>query len=108
MVIHSPPRLGGNGRIIYYQIADEHGNVDDENGQGYSLNFNGNNVKELALKLERYTGIQGIIVCTRSPLNGKPCPLRLHLPPNTLSMHVVVVPSLSVGEFCLLSVRVIN
>lgn len=95
IIVSSPPRLGGNGRVIYYQIADKDGNVNDENGQGFPFIFNGNSVEELTRKLEKYTGIQDIIVCTRSPLDGKLCPLRLHLPPNALSMHLVVVPSTS-------------
>ncbi|KAL8137704.1 hypothetical protein V2J09_003705 [Rumex salicifolius] len=95
IVFHSPPRLGGNGRVIYYQIVDKDGNVKDGNGP---LNFNGNSVDELTQTLEKNTDIQDIVVCTRSPLNGQLCPLRLQLPPNMLSMHVVLVPSASLDH----------
>ncbi|KAI6685901.1 hypothetical protein NL676_031814 [Syzygium grande] len=90
------------GRTIYYHIADENGNVEGEGMEGYSLNFKGNTVEELTRKLEEETGMQGIFVCSRSPLNGKLFPLRLQLPPNISTMHVVVVPSSSAvaGDFC--------
>jgi len=33
------------GRTIYYHVAEDNGDVDDENVQGYSLVFNGNDVE---------------------------------------------------------------
>ncbi|KAF8040066.1 hypothetical protein BT93_B2324 [Corymbia citriodora subsp. variegata] len=97
--VGSPPK--SEGRTIYYHIADENGNVEGEDMEGYTLNFKGNNVEELTRKLEEETGMQGIFVCSRSPLNGKLFPLRLQLPPNISTMHVVVVPSSSTvaGDF---------
>ncbi|XP_030553818.1 uncharacterized protein LOC115757635 isoform X2 [Rhodamnia argentea] len=97
--VGSPPKI--EGRTIYYHIADENGNVEGEDMEGYSLNFRGNNVEELTRKLEGETAMQGIIVCSRSPLNGKLFPLRLQLPPNSSTMHVVVVPPSSTvaGDF---------
>ncbi|XP_030447993.1 uncharacterized protein LOC115670771 isoform X2 [Syzygium oleosum] len=97
--VGSPPK--SEGRTIYYHIADESGNVEGEGMEGYSLNFKGNTVEELTRKLEEETGMQGIFVCSRSPLNGKLFPLRLQLPPNISTMHVVVVPSSSTvaGDF---------
>ncbi|CAO2829138.1 unnamed protein product [Amaranthus hypochondriacus] len=89
---YSPPKH--DGRAIYYRIADEYGGVDDRMEEG-SFTFKGHNVTELTLKLEEETGFEDIIVCTRSPLNGKLYPLRLQLPPNNATMHVVVVPSTS-------------
>ncbi|XP_057949194.1 uncharacterized protein LOC131144512 [Malania oleifera] len=89
----SPPRT--EGRIIYYGVADDHGVVDEEAVEGFSLNFKGNEVDELTRRLEEETGLEGIIVCSRSPLNGKLYPLRLQLPPNNTTMHVVVVQSSS-------------
>ncbi|GMI74927.1 hypothetical protein like AT1G27100 [Hibiscus trionum] len=86
------------GRTIYYHVADENGEVDDEAVEGYSFTFKGNNVAELTRKLMEETGLEDVVVCTRSPLNGKLYPLRLQLPPNNSDMQVVVVPSASKGD----------
>ncbi|XP_027913018.1 uncharacterized protein LOC114173024 [Vigna unguiculata] len=83
------------GRIIYYNIAEENGEVLDEGSQGYSLIFKGIGVEELTRKFEEETGLEGIIVCNRSPLNGRLYPLRLQLPPNTVTMRVVLVLPMS-------------
>ncbi|XP_023928704.1 uncharacterized protein LOC112040043 [Quercus suber] len=85
----SPPKT--EGRTIYYHVAEDNGEVDDEVVEGYSFTFKGNGVEELTRKLEEETGLEGIIVCTRSPLNGNLYPLRLQLPPNNTTMHVVLV-----------------
>lgn len=82
------------GRVVYYHIADEKGEVEGEDMQGYSLYFNGRLVEELTRKLEEETGIESPVVCFRSPLNGELCPLRLQLPPNIV-MRVVVAPASS-------------
>lgn len=87
------------GRIIYYNIAEENGEVLDEGSQGYSLIFKGIGVEELTRKFEEETGLEGIIVCNRSPLNGRLYPLRLQLPPNTVTMRVVLVLPMSNGVF---------
>ncbi|KAF8040553.1 hypothetical protein BT93_B2702 [Corymbia citriodora subsp. variegata] len=90
-----PPTRVTEGRIIYYHIADENGEVVGEDMEGYCLNnFKGNTVEELSRKLSEETGIDSLIVCSHNPLNGKLFPLRLRLPPNII-MHVVVVPSFS-------------
>ncbi|XP_027915956.1 uncharacterized protein LOC114175384 [Vigna unguiculata] len=95
--VGSPPKL--EGRTIYYHVAEDNGDVDDENVQGYSLVFKGNGVEQLTRKFEEETGLQGVIVCTRSPLNGKLYPLRLQLPPNNVTMQVVLVlPSSKVAK----------
>ncbi|OIV93111.1 hypothetical protein TanjilG_20773 [Lupinus angustifolius] len=86
------------GRTIYYNVAEDNGEVSDEGMTGYSLIFNGNGVEELSRKFEEETGLEGIIVCTRSPLNGKLYPLRLQLPPNNVTMQVVLVLPFSKGE----------
>ncbi|KNA09712.1 hypothetical protein SOVF_151110 [Spinacia oleracea] len=95
---YSPPKQ--DGRLIYYHVADDYGGVDD-GVEGNSFTFKGHSVKELTQKLEEETGLEDILVCTRSPLNAKLYPLRLQLPPNNTTMHIVVVPSTSrlAGEF---------
>ncbi|KAE9607917.1 putative actin cross-linking [Lupinus albus] len=93
----SPPKM--EGRMIYYHVAGDNGEVDDENVESYSLIFKGNGVEELAHRFEEETGLEDVIVCTRSPLNGKLYPLRLQLPPNNVMMHVVLVlPSSKVAN----------
>ncbi|XP_057777082.1 uncharacterized protein LOC130995707 [Salvia miltiorrhiza] len=88
--LSSPPK-GSEGRLIYFHIADENGQV-DEGFEELSITFKGNGVDELTQRLEEELGIQHLSVCARSPLNGNLFPLRLQLPPNNATMHVVVVP----------------
>lgn len=86
-----------DGRSIYYVIAEDDGTTDNSNE--LCFNFKGTSLKELTEKLVEVTEIEdGIIVCSRNPLNGMLCPLRLHLPPNSATMHVVVVRSSSKGQ----------
>ena len=92
----SPPKAA-DGRTIYYSIADEFGNV-DEGVEGDFITFKGNGVDELTRRLEDETGLEDIIVCSRSPLNGKLYPLRLQLPPNKNTLQVVVIQSSSKGN----------
>ncbi|KAG5240843.1 DUF569 domain-containing protein [Salix suchowensis] len=80
-----------DGRTIYYHVADKSTVVDDDANEGCSLNFKGNGVDELTQKLKEDTGLEDIVVCTRSPLNGELYPLRLQLPPNNADMHVILV-----------------
>ncbi|XP_018445619.1 uncharacterized protein LOC108817437 [Raphanus sativus] len=87
----SPPK--SEGRIIYYHIADEEGHVEDESAVGYALTFKGNSVEKLTQALKEETSMDDVVVCTRNPLNGKLFPLRLQPPPNSGTMHVVLVPS---------------
>ncbi|CAN8239153.1 unnamed protein product [Cochlearia groenlandica] len=87
----SPPK--SEGRTIYYHIGDQEGHVEDESAVGYALTFKGNNVEQLTQALREETSMDDIVVCTRNPLNGKLFPLRLQLPPNSGTMHVVLVPS---------------
>lgn len=97
--VSSPPKAKVEGRTIYYHVAEDNGEVDDDNVQGYSLVFNGNGVEQLTRKFQEETGLEGVIVCTRSPLNGKLYPLRLQLPPNNVTMQVVLVLPSSKGDF---------
>lgn len=94
--LSSPPK-GSDGRLIYYHIANEYGEVESE-FEELCIAFKGNEVSELGKRLEGELGIDGLTVCTRSPLNGKLYPLRLQLPPNNATMHVIVVPSSSKGD----------
>ncbi|PIN01408.1 hypothetical protein CDL12_26084 [Handroanthus impetiginosus] len=80
------------GRMIYYYVADDDGNVDDS-AEGPCFLLKGHGLEELTQKLEEETGLEDIIVCSRNRVNGKLYPLRLALPPNNATMHVVVVPS---------------
>ena len=50
------------GRTIFYHVAEDNGEVDDEAVEGYSFTFRGNGVEELTHKLEEETGLEGIIV----------------------------------------------
>ncbi|CAN8304297.1 unnamed protein product [Cochlearia groenlandica] len=84
-----------DGRTIYYHIADVEGHVEDESTVGYAFTFKGNTVAELTRTLREETCLEDAVVCTRSPLNGKLFPLRLQLPPNNGTMHVVLLPSSS-------------
>ncbi|CAA2955264.1 Hypothetical predicted protein [Olea europaea subsp. europaea] len=93
LVVSSPPK-GSDGRTIYFHIANEYGEI-DEGFEELGITFKGNGVQDLTKRLEEELGMNGIIVCTRSPLNGKLYPLRLQLPPNNSTMRVVVVPSSS-------------
>lgn len=93
-----PPK--SDGRTIYYHLADENGNVEGEDMEGYSFTFNGNGLEELTHMLAEETGMADVVVCSRNPLNGQLFPLRLQLPPNNATMHVIVVPSSSTGEGC--------
>src|ERR1044072_7439386 len=88
------------GRIIFYDVGDEKGEVDDGK-KGAFFTFKGSCVKELKDKLKEETGLDDILVCCRNPLTAKLFPLRLQLPPNHSDMHVVVVPSSSKGTFML-------
>ncbi|OVA12025.1 Protein of unknown function DUF569 [Macleaya cordata] len=92
--VTSPPK--SDGRTIYYYVADDKGYVDDEDAMDARwFTFKGTSVDELTQKLEEETGVEDIIACTRSSLNGKLYPLRLQLPPNNATMHVIVIKSSS-------------
>ena len=99
---HHDSPVKAEGRTICYLVADEKGHFDDTR-EGLSFTFKGSGVEELKQKLKEETGLDDIVVCTRSPLNGKLFPLRLQLPPNNSDMNVVVVPSSSKGNIFFLS-----
>lgn len=90
------PPVKAEGRIIYYNVADDNGELNSLTDE-QSFTFKGNGVDELTEKLEQETRLEDIVVCSRNPLNGKLYPLRLHLPPNNTTMHLVVVPASGTG-----------
>ncbi|XP_076947929.1 uncharacterized protein LOC143620006 [Bidens hawaiensis] len=86
------------GRAIHYRVVSDNVRETDENGQGFCISFKGNEVNELTRMLEEETRLHNITVCSQSPLDGKLYPLRLQLPPNNVTMKVVVVQNSSEGE----------
>ncbi|XP_074324908.1 uncharacterized protein LOC141661801 isoform X1 [Apium graveolens] len=88
------PQVKSEGRMVYYTVADDEGNVDDHVDKK-CFHFTGHKLKELAHQLEEETNMESVILCSRNPLNGKLYPLRLALPPNNASVHVVLVSSTS-------------
>ncbi|KAL3813339.1 hypothetical protein ACJIZ3_014607 [Penstemon smallii] len=82
------------GRLIYYYVADDGGYVDDSI-EGPSFLFKGHGLEDLTQRLEEETGLEDMIVCSRNRVNGKLYPLRLALPPNNATMHVVIIPAAS-------------
>lgn len=64
---------------IYYHIADDEGHVEDESSVGYAFTFKWSSVAELTKTAEE-TCMEDAVVCTRSPLNGKLCPLHFGYP----------------------------
>lgn len=90
--------MRSEGRLIYYHVADDDGNVNDAI-EGKSFQFKGHGLEDLVMKLEEETGLEDMIVCSRNRVNGKLYPLRLALPPNNATMNVVVIPSTSAGPY---------
>ncbi|CAH9082032.1 unnamed protein product [Cuscuta europaea] len=86
---------GSEGRVIYYYVANDKGNVEDNGVEWPCFYFKGNGLEELSEKLEEETGLEDVIVCMRNPLNGKVISLHLILSPNNSTMHVVVLLSSS-------------
>ncbi|KAG5527414.1 hypothetical protein RHGRI_028337 [Rhododendron griersonianum] len=82
------------GRVIYYSVVEDDVKI-EEGREEPSFHFKGHGLEELTAKLEEETGLEDVIVCVRNRLNGKLYPLRLDLPPNNATMHIVVVPSSS-------------
>ena len=92
--IESPVK---EGRIIFYDVGDENGDVPDTNKEKF-FTFKGSSVEELREKLKEETGLNNFLVCCRNPLNARIYPLRLQLPPNNTDLHVLVVPSSFKGQ----------
>ncbi|XP_059077848.1 uncharacterized protein LOC131039431 [Cryptomeria japonica] len=87
----------GSGRVIYYAVGDDNGNIKD----GYewpSFIFEGNDMYRLTIKLEEETGLQDIIVCAHHPFTGRLFPLALDLPPSNVPMHLVLLQPSSKGN----------
>ncbi|KAK3124674.1 hypothetical protein QOZ80_7BG0590460 [Eleusine coracana subsp. coracana] len=87
-----------DGRMIHYHIGDNNGNV-GEDEVPRPLTFNGTSLEELLERLQEETGLDDIIMCSRSPINGKLLPLRLQLPPNNAAMNIVLVRKSSRGTY---------
>lgn len=94
----STPSRHGDGRIVHYHIADEFDDAADDAEEEHSIRFKGNSVDELTRRLEEETGVDGLIVCSRNPLNGKLYQLKLQLPPNYNPMNIVVVAKSSTNS----------
>ena len=84
------------GRAVHYHIGDSNGEVRPDEEPHY-LTFNGTSLEELLERLKQETGLDDIIMCSRSPINGKLLPLRLQLPPNNAAVHIVLVQESSKG-----------
>ncbi|KAK6793938.1 hypothetical protein RDI58_007391 [Solanum bulbocastanum] len=84
------------GRLVYYYVADEKGNVNDTLEEP-SFQFKEQGLKELTQKLEEETGLNNVTLCLRNKLDGKLYPLRLELPPNNATMHLIILPAPSKG-----------
>lgn len=85
-----------DGRAIHYHIGDDNGDIGDDQ-EGHSFTFNGTSLEELLERLQEETGLNDVIICSRSPIIGKLMPLRLQLPPNNAAMHIVLVRESSKG-----------
>ena len=86
------------GRAVHYQIGDSDGEVRPDEEAQY-LTFNGTSLEELLERLKEETGLHDVIMCSRSPINGKLLPLRLQLPPNNAAVHIVLVHQSSKGTY---------
>eukprot|EP00252_Welwitschia_mirabilis_P006397 TRINITY_DN17279_c0_g1_i1.p1 TRINITY_DN17279_c0_g1~~TRINITY_DN17279_c0_g1_i1.p1 ORF type:complete len:261 (+),score=53.19 TRINITY_DN17279_c0_g1_i1:211-993(+) len=80
-----------DGRLIYYAVANDNGDVEENGDQWPSFHFKGNDLEHLKRRFEEETGLHDIILCAKNHLSGKLYPLRLQLPPNNQSMHIVIV-----------------
>ncbi|KAK7295320.1 hypothetical protein RJT34_18226 [Clitoria ternatea] len=87
---HESPKK--EGRIIFYNVGDENGDVANLNEEKF-FTFKGSRVDELKKRLNEETKCDDILVCCRNPFNAKLYPISLQLPPNNADMHVIVVPS---------------
>lgn len=81
---------------MHYHIGDSNGEVRPDEEPQY-LTFNGTSLEELLERLKKETGLDDVIMCSRSPINGKLLPLRLQLPPNNAAVHIVLVRESSKG-----------
>nr|CAB3452231.1 unnamed protein product [Digitaria exilis] len=78
------------GRAIHYHVGDDDGDVSADE-EPHHLTFNGTSLDELLERLREETGLHDVVMCSRSPINGKLLPLRLQLPPNNAAVHIVLV-----------------
>lgn len=84
------------GRAIHYHIGDDDGDVRSDE-EPHHLTFNGTSLEELLERLREETGLRDVIMCSRSPINGKLLPMRLQLPPDNAAVHIVLVQESSTG-----------
>jgi hypothetical protein len=85
-----------DGRLIRYHIGDDNGDI-DEDEDPRSFTFNGTSLEDLLERLHEETGLEDMVMCSRSPINGKLLPLRLQLPPDNIAMNIVLVSKSSKG-----------
>ncbi|CAN6203292.1 unnamed protein product [Urochloa humidicola] len=78
------------GRAVHYHVGDDDGDVDPDEGARH-FTFNGTGLDELLERLKEESGLEDVVMCSRSPINGKLLPLRLQLPPNNAAVHIVLV-----------------
>lgn len=96
-IFFSAPVHKVDGRNVFYTVADDAGNVND-NVEWPHLTFIGTSVPELTKRSKEETKLEDVIVCTRNPLNQHLIRLYFQLPPNNTKVQLVVFDANSKGE----------
>ncbi|XP_034578862.2 uncharacterized protein [Setaria viridis] len=85
------------GRSIHYHVGDDDDGDVSPDEEPRHFTFNGTSLEELLERLKEESGLEDVIMCSRSPINGKLLPLHLQLPPNNAAVHIVLVRESSKG-----------